>query len=86
MKICTNGVFPNLKLQAALASAHNAKAIFHDKETAKNLAGMCTKASGRLRMLASKYRDLAVFQNKYDTCMAKAGGLQNNFRAVWKCC
>ena len=72
MKICRNGVLPNLKLKAALASAHASKAIYHSKGDVEDV---CLKAGGRIRMMAAKYREIAIIDESFSRCMCKAGGL-----------
>jgi hypothetical protein len=94
MKVCPNGVLPNLKLKSALVSAHHAQPIFHIKGDPDDLS---SKASGRIRMMAAKYRDIYIDETKYGKCMGKAGGLHTKrsihqlkktlgLRRVWKCC
>ncbi len=94
MKMCPNGVLPNLKLKSALVSAHHFKAIFHTKHDADD---WCVKASGRIRMMSAKFREVFIDEGKYRVCMGKAGGLHTKrsiqqlkktlgLHRVWKCC
>ena len=67
--VCENGVLPNKKLESALTNLHAGEAIYHHKESICNWA---PAAGGQLRMVATMFRDIAEFEEKKRTCLAKA--------------
>ena len=73
MSACVNGVFPNLKLAAALKNAHSENALFHTRPIDAELC--CVKLGNRIRMMAAKYREVKLSEDSYNKGMAKAWGL-----------
>jgi len=67
--ICRNGSIPNLKLVSALMNVHKKSRIYHHGEDALTWG---PTAGGKLRMLAKHWRDLAMDEEKLETCMRKA--------------
>ena len=67
--VCVNGVIPNLKLVTALTNLHASQPIYHSKE---NILSWGPTAGGKLRMVASMFRDVAQDEGKRTTCLAKA--------------
>ena len=87
--VCRNGAVPNLKLVGALMNVHKAGAIYHHSE---NVLNWCPAASGKIRMGAKHWRDLASDEEKLEVCLRKALGLQTanrlghfsqDFRIFW---
>ena len=70
---CSNGILPNLKLLSALVNTHKEKPIFHKPD---NLMDWAANAGGKLRMVARCYREVAADEEKLETCLRKAWGLQ----------
>ncbi len=68
---------PNIKTVTALTNCHVAKSIYHSKESVINWA---PNASAGLRKVAKQWRDMAVYQDKLDTCLRKAWGVHNKNR------
>lgn len=75
--MCSNGKIPNLKLAAALSNRHAAKAIYHHSELCMLWA---PQAGGKIRMVATRWRDLAFDEYKREIGLRKAWGLQKYFR------
>jgi len=71
--VCSNGAVPNLKLVSALMNVHKAGAIYHSSE---NVLNWSPGASGKIRMCAKHWRDLASDEDKLEICLRKAFGLQ----------
>ena len=68
-KVCANGCIPNLKFCSALQNRHAAQAIFHSGQEA---VGWCQNAGMKIRMAASKFRDMAVDDEVLDRTLRKA--------------
>ena len=75
--MCTNGKIPNLKLANALMNAHKNNKIYQSTEDVMLWA---PSAGGKIRMIASHFRDLAADEDKLEICFKKAWGLQTDFR------
>ena len=70
-RVCANGCIPNLKFLSALLNQHSSDEgkIYHHIEDAMTWG---PTAGGKVRMVASKFRDIAVDQDKFDRVMSKA--------------
>ena len=73
--MCSNGKIPNLKLACALSNRHAASAIYHHSEVCMLWA---PTAGGKIRMVAKRWRALAAHEDKLQTCLRKAWGLQKS--------
>ena len=71
--VCKNGVVPNLKLQSALINCHGTNPIYQGKE---NIHEWAPTAGNWMRMIALHFRDLLIFNDKYEALMRKAWGLE----------
>ena len=69
LTICSNGVIPSLKFNAALQNCHATKPIYHHKADESIWA---PDAAGKLRMIAQKWRIMAEDQEMCDRCTKKA--------------
>ena len=67
--VCANGCIPNLKLSASLQNQHSAQAIYHSGQEA---VGWCQSAGMKIRMAASKFRDMAVDDDVLERTLRKA--------------
>ena len=67
--VCANGCIPNLKLSASLQNQHAAQAIFH---SGKDAVGWSQDAGMKIRMAASKFRDMAVDDDVLERTLRKA--------------
>ena len=68
-KVCANGCIPNLKFCAALQNRHAAQAIFH---SGKDAVGWSQDAGTKIRMAASKFRDMAIDDDVLERTLRKA--------------
>ena len=69
LSVCCNGCIPNLKLTAALQNLHAAACIYHHKE---DVVVWAPAAGLKMRMIASKFRDMAYDDDILDRCLRKA--------------
>jgi len=69
LSVCCNGCIPNLKFTAALQNLHALKPIYHSAEA---LVVWAPAACMKMRMIASKFRDMAVGDDILDRCLRKA--------------
>ena len=67
--VCSNGVIPNIKCQSALSNCHKYSSVYHHKEHVDDWA---PAASSSFRMIAKKFRDIKLDEEKLDTCLRKA--------------
>ena len=67
--VCCNGCIPNLKFIAALHNLHALQPIFHHKE---DVVTWAPAAGMKMRMIASKFRDMAIDDEILDRCLRKA--------------
>ena len=77
-RVCANGCIPNLKFLSALLNLHakmtpdgHQLKLFHHTEDPLTWG---PSAGGKVRMVAAKFRGLALSQDKYECCMTKAWG------------
>jgi len=68
-RVCANGCIPNLKFLSALLNQHAKSNIFFTKEDPLTWG---PTAGGKVRMVAAKFRDIAVHQDLFERCMTKA--------------
>ena len=69
-KVCANGCIPNLKFSSGLHNQHKAQAIFHCGQP--EVVGWCQNAGMKIRMAASKFRDMAIDDDVLERTLRKA--------------
>ena len=69
LSVCANGCIPNLKFSSALQNQHAEKAIYHHRDEVLTWA---PAAGLKMRMVASKFRDMALDDEILDRCLRKA--------------
>ena len=77
-KVCANGCIPNLNFSAALQNQLAAQAIFH---TGQEAVAWCQNAGMKIRMAATKFRDMAMDPDVLERCLRKAWALHK--KIVW---
>ena len=76
-KVCANGCIPNLKFSSGLHNQHVAGAVFHSSQEA---VGWCQNAGMKIRMAASKFREMATDDEVLERCLRKAWVLHKKNR------